>query len=95
MDDWELQTRRKLEEVHRCLDQICDGRFHQKWLGTSEGDRSTHDQPHLLGTLPRQSKFELELMNVDELKEKRYSRLGHKAFVSQQIACYMCFTSTP
>lgn len=34
-------------------------------------------------------------MNVDELKEKRYSRLGHKAFVSQQIACYMCFTSTP
>lgn len=58
-----------------------------------EGDRSTHDQPHLLGTLPRQSKFELELMNVDELKEKRYSRLGHKAFVSQQIECYMCFTS--
>eukprot|EP00434_Breviolum_minutum_P040567 symbB.v1.2.036048.t1/scaffold5000.1/size44174/2 len=46
-DDWELQTRRKLEEVHR------------------------------------QSKFELELMNVDELKEKRYSRLGHKVYMHQ------------
>ena len=29
--------------------------------------------------MSRQAKFELELTNVDELKEKRYSRLGHKA----------------
>ena len=41
-DDWETQTRKKLEEVRR------------------------------------QAKFELEIANVDELKEKRYSRLGHK-----------------
>eukprot|EP00435_Cladocopium_sp_Y103_P056695 s107_g19.t1 len=46
-DDWEMQTRRKLEEVHR------------------------------------QAKFELELTNVDELKEKRYSRLGHKVYMHQ------------
>ena len=31
----------------------------------------------------RQTKFQLELVNVEELKEKRYTRVGHKAAAAQ------------
>lgn len=55
-DDWETQTRKKLEEVHR------------------------------------QAKFEMELVNVDELKEKRYSRLGHKVFMHQMRKMNRCWS---
>ncbi|CAJ1342154.1 unnamed protein product [Effrenium voratum] len=34
-----------------------------------------------LSEVHKQAKFQLELVNVDELKEKRYTRAGHKVFM--------------
>ena len=36
----------------------------------------------------RQTKFQLELVNVEELKEKRYTRVGHKATAAQGAHSY-------
>ena len=49
------------------------------WLRRSAAIRGLRIAAVWSNLMSRQAKFELELTNVDELKEKRYSRLGHKA----------------
>ena len=107
-----MQTRRKLEEVHRCLGGMLARNLFDSSATQLRARHCVHNcrnqkkdkkespvypfSPSANSRLAaairglriaavwsnlmsRQAKFELELTNVDELKEKRYSRLGHKA----------------
>eukprot|EP00439_Symbiodinium_sp_Y106_P057818 s638_g8.t1 len=41
----------------------------------------------------KQTKFQLELVNVEELKEKRYTRVGHKVFMQNMKNSNKCWSN--